>query len=439
MQSNRRSLSLYAASLGAATAVLTLLAVGQSIPRATEEYGEIVVAMKNERHADGWLAYRADAERLQRMLNGSPRSWLEIARADFHLGNSERSLASVANYVAMQQSLAGVLDSDEFKPLRQLPAFAALEKKSLRNESAILLGKLAFSLSERDFVAEDIDYDHKTKRFFLSSIGKKKAISVDAIGTARDFVLAPHGWPMMALKIDSRRRLLWVTEVAPKGFAIVPRADWGKSVVLCYSLDDSPTKLLQQLDGPPGTELGDMVLLPNGDPLLSDSQGGGVYQLHRTTNQLERIDDGSFLSPQTPALRPDGKHVFIPDYLRGVGVLDLATKHVQWFSMQKRFALSGIDGIYFRGGSLIATQNGTTPERVVRFQLDSSLARIVSSCDIERGTRNLGDPTHGVVIGNEFYYIANSGWDTLADDGSPKPDAQQTAVRIMHSRLDLPC
>jgi hypothetical protein len=35
-----------------------------------------------------------------------------------------------------------------------------------------------------------------------------------------------------------------------------------------------------------------------------------------------------------------------------------------------------------------------------------------------------------VVIGADFYYISNSGWDTLDDHGVVKPDAKITPPRV---------
>ena len=42
---------------------------------------------------------------------------------------------------------------------------------------------------------------------------------------------------MVAIKVDAKRRVLWATEVAFNGFAHVPAADWGRSVLLEYDLD----------------------------------------------------------------------------------------------------------------------------------------------------------------------------------------------------------
>jgi hypothetical protein len=178
-----------------------------------------------------------------------------------------------------------------------------------------------------------------------------------------------------------------------------------------------------------------MMLTANGDAIVSDGDGGCVYRVMADGSGMQRIDDGDFISPQTPAMHPDGKHVFVPDYVRGIGLLEITTKQVRWLSTAGRFALNGIDGLYFDHGRLIAVQNGTAPERVVVFKLDATLTRIESETIIEQATKTLGDPTHGVVIGNEFYYIANSGWDAIDDHGNVKPGIIPSVPRTMRAKL----
>jgi hypothetical protein len=200
------------------------------------------------------------------------------------------------------------------------------------------------------------------------------------------------------------------------GFAAAAKKDWGRSAILQYDLRSG--RLLHRIEGPPRTALGDMALAANGDPIVSDGEHGGVYRVSGADQRIQRIDAGDFVSPQTPAALPDGRHLLVPDYVRGLGMLDLSTKHVDWIPTEGNHALSGIDGLYALGNTLIATQNGTTPERVILFTLDGSNTGIVAENIIERATSTLGDPTHGVVVGNYFYYIANSGWDVLDDHGN---------------------
>jgi hypothetical protein len=43
---------------------------------------------------------------------------------------------------------------------------------------------------------------------------------------------------------------------------------------------------------------------------------------------LERVDAGDFISPQTPVMHPDGKHIFVPDYVRGIGLLEIEARNL---------------------------------------------------------------------------------------------------------------
>jgi hypothetical protein len=83
------------------------------------------------------------------------------------------------------------------------------------------------------------------------------------------------------------------------------------------------------------------------------------------------------------------------------------------------------------GNQFIAVQNGTNPERVVQFSTDSATTGIRAENLIERATPTLGDPTHGVIVGDTFYYIANSGWDALNADGSVKAGVTMTQALVM--------
>ncbi len=301
------------------------------------------------------------------------------------------------------------------------------------NTVSISAASQVFSLQTTARIPEDIDYDPDSKKFFVSTVLGKQVLKVDMAGLSTVFASAPDNWPLLALKIDSHRHVLWLTEVALDGFTATTKKDWGRSAILQYDLQSG--KLLHRIEGPPKTALGDMALAVNGDPIVSDGKHGGVYRLNGKTWSLERIDAGEFVSPQTAAVLADGKHILVPDYVRGLGLLDLNSKQVVWIPMDGKYALNGIDGLYAIGSRLIATQNGTSPERVVQFTLDGSRQAIIAEKIIERATMTLGDPTHGVVVGNYFYYIANSGWDALDEHGTVLAGKSLPAPLIMRADL----
>jgi hypothetical protein len=403
---------------------------------AVEQFQSLRAELRKSHTSNDWHSNLASANKQKQLLNESPQSLLEVARADVQVGDFNAALHEMEQFVRMGQSSDLPATSPDFSALLKNANFTKIQSGMEANRSSISLGSTAFLLSDSGLLAEDVDYDPRTKRFFITSVREKKIVWTDATGASTEFAKAPDDWPMLAVKVDPSRGVLWATEVAIRGFSAAPESDWGRSAVLCYDLKNG--KLLRRIEGPRPSALGDMVLTGQGDVIVSDGDGGGVYRVLANGAMMQRLDDGDFISPQTPAMHPDGKRIFVPDYVRGIGVLEIATKQVRWLSMGGRFALNGIDGLYFDRGRLIAVQNGTSPERVVAFTLDPSYTRIESETIIERSTDTLGDPTHGVVVDKDFYYIANSGWDAIDDHGNMKPGAKSSAPRIMRAQLTSP-
>ncbi len=408
--------------IGCAIAILGCFPAAAS--SAVAQFQTLQHSLMQDRAQKDWRAYLADAQRMRAFLNDSPLSNLEVARAELQVGDAKAAAAATGRFLAMGQVNA-ILSSPVFAQIR-----LGLEDAVKANEAAVSHARQAFAFSDRGLLPEDIDYDATSRRFFVTSILQKKIVTLDANGTQRDFAVSPDKWPMVAIKVDSGRRILWATEAAFDGFAIVPKRDWGRSVLLEYDLDRGA--LIARIEGPLHSNLGDMALAENGDPIVSDGDGGGIYRVHGRA--LTRIDHGDFVSPQTLAVCPHSAFAYMPDYVRGLATINLATGAVRWLSTQGLYDLDGIDGLYCRGDMLIAAQNGAAPERVVAFERDGAGSKIIAQHLIERAGA-LGDPTHGVFVGRAFYFIANSGWNSLDEQGRVKPDAPLTPARIV--RLDL--
>jgi len=154
--------------------------------------------------------------------------------------------------------------------------------------------------------------------------------------------------------------------------------------------------------------------------VVSDGTTGDIYTVRTGRDTLETlVPRGTFRSPQTPAVLPDGR-VMVADYALGLAVIDRQDGTVTWVQHPDTTAVNGIDGMYIQGHTLYAVQNGTSPERVVRFTLDNRYANVTGWNVIERGSPSLGDPTHGVLTADGFYFLGNSGWDRFDDNGSIK-------------------
>jgi hypothetical protein len=428
-------------------------------PAPEPSWQELSHSAKLAHDAKDYPAYRAQVSRLVDLLSGHPDTVFGMAKAEALLGHTAAALEWLDAYAAMGL-VRELSDQPDLASLRQVKGFAAVLANLESNKRPRSRSVRAFSLPDPDLLTEDIAYDPATHRFFVSSVRQAKIVAVDQRGgAALDFVPAGRDgiWGMMALAVDAPRGVLWATTAAlPPNKGYRP-ADLGHTAVLRYDL--ATGKLQKRYDlplppttrpAPPGSaagsvpvpdeerqrELGDMTVAANGDVFVSESTTGAVYTIRRDRDALDvLVEPGIFISPQTPAATPDGRRLLVADYVRGIGIVDLATHAVTWIAHGSGVAVNGIDGLYLYGDSLLAVQNGTEPNRVIRLFLDRSLTRVLRWEALDSNSPGLGAPTHGTVVGRDFFFLANSGWNQLADDGSVRPGAALTPAEVRRVQL----
>jgi hypothetical protein len=408
---------------------------GQPAKTASEQADELEQkAQAAAKAGDHSVRIAADLE-LFHLLNGSPIVVEAIARAYASSGDAQSALAELNKFADLGQTDEALLGGSDqrYSKIQTLPDFKKVLERLSANQAPVSLSSVAFVLPDADLLPEDIDYDADSRNFLVTSILKRKIIRVQAGGSATDFAVSPDGWPMVAIKIDNARRRVWATEVAFDGLALAPATAWGQSAVLCFDLLTG--KLVQRVAGPMHSSLGDMILTRDGDPIVSDGDKGILYRV--SNGRMQEINKMDFISPQTPTRTRLGEQLFVPDYVRGIARFDLKTGHVSWLNRDgaDRVATNGIDGLYSYGHYLIATQNGSSPERVVLFALDSTQTHITSAKVIEQVASPGCDPTHGVIVGDNFFYIANSGWANLDEHGKLKDGMKFTKATVMSYKL----
>ena len=414
--------------------ILVLTAAPQSTPSARDQLNDLYSkALAAAKSGDQRSRIAADLD-LQRLLNHAPSVLEALARAYTAAGDSQRALAALNQFADLGLSDDNLLNGSDKRltPLEPLPEYTHILDRFRQNEAPISLGTPVFTFPDAGLLTEDIDYDRTTRTFLITSVLKHNIVRASPTGPVTDFATSPDHWPMLAIKIDAQHRRVWATEVALDGFTAAPKSDWGRSAVLCYDL--ATGQLLHRIEGPPHSAFGDMVLTSSGDPIVSDGEGGGLYRV--SGDNLRAINTTDFISPQTPVMLP-GNRILVPDYERGFAILDLRTSRVSWLDADGAFpaALTGVDGVYLHNQQLLLTQNGTTPERVLLLNLDASFSRIESTKLIEQATPGRADPTHGVVVGDDFYYISNSGWSQVDDHGDVKPGSKLSSAQILRYRL----
>jgi hypothetical protein len=111
-----------------------------------------------------------------------------------------------------------------------------------------------------------------------------------------------------------------------------------------------------------------------------------------------------------------------------------AKTNLEYLRHPANVAVTGLDGLYLSGDSLIGIQNGTEPVRIVRYRLNHAQTEILSAEVIEQSTERLGEPTHVVEADGWFYVTANVGWNKIDDSGVLKPGQQFTRPILLRFR-----
>lgn len=395
-------------------------------------------AARAAREAKDYPALRDNLRKLYALAPGHPGMVYNQGAVEALLGNKDAALDWLRLYAEMGFAWDIAAEAD-FAAIRQSEGFKQIEARMAENRKPVSNSQVAFTLPEKDLLAEDITYDPKTKTFYVSSVHHRKILAIDAHGAAREFIREGQDgvWAMLAVAVDAKRRVLWASTAAMGQALGYQAADAGRSAMLKYDLRTGKQLKrydLQRVDGQQHV-LGDMTLSPDGDVYIGDASGA-VYMISHRRDVLEvLVGPGEIVGPQTPALSPDGKRLFVADYGRGIAIVDLASRAVSWLATPKNLGVAGIDGLYLTGRQLIAVQNGTSPIRIIRIQLDSSLTRAESWQVIEANTKALGTPTHAVVVGRELFFIGNSGWDNFEDEGPIKKGAVFQPPQILKVRL----
>ncbi len=134
------------------------------------------------------------------------------------------------------------------------------------------------------------------------------------------------------------------------------------------------------------------------------------------------------------AFRPASMPVKSPGFSPGDKANIQASPRLEYLRHPPNVAVTGLDGLYLSGDSLIGIQNGTEPARIVRYRLNHAQTEILSAEIIEQSTERLGEPTHVVEADGWFYITANVGWNKIDDHGTLKPGQHFTNPTLLRFR-----
>ncbi|HEX9563068.1 MAG TPA: hypothetical protein VF981_03825 [Gemmatimonadaceae bacterium] len=310
------------------------------------------------------------------------------------------------------------------------PAFRAVAARHAAQSAPLARSRPRIVLPDSTFFPEGMDVDSRTGLVYVASVRHRTIAELTPRGDYIREIFPREGvglGAMLGVRVDAKRGVLWVTMAGIPQMAGFAPADSDRNALLRVRLPYG------EIDGrwflppsPSGHTLGDVAIGPLGDVYATDSRDPVLYRLAADTDSLEPMRHPLFRSLQGIAPAPGGQMVFVADYSHGLLRADMLSGEVVRIADAPGMTSLGCDGIAWYDGSIIAVQNGVSPPRVMRFDLDSAWTRIVRARVLDRNTAIADEPTIGVVLGDEFVYVANSQWEKYDDAGRRVP---RTALR----------
>jgi hypothetical protein len=323
------------------------------------------------------------------------------------LGETREAIALLKECVALQE---GFDPSGEpaFSGLEGTKEFDALVERVHRDFPVVAQAQQALITQEKDLVPEGLAYDSARDIFYLSSLNRRKIVQITSESRTSDFVPGNlyHLLPVLGIRLDPSDGTVWANSFDE---------DHGRAELLHF---DSSGKMLGRFSvlfpGPHG--FNDLVVRRSGEVIITDSLANQVYRFSPASKTFAALAvQRTLFYPNGIALTDDDRTLYVADAL-GVIAVDLPGGANHDVNPGPHSTLAGIDGLYWRNGSLIAIQNGIGSPRVAAFRLSRDGLRVTQTTVLENRTVFTVLPTTGAIRGNDFYFIANSQIDNLNGD-----------------------
>jgi sugar lactone lactonase YvrE len=348
-------------------------------------------------------------DRLSRLYAEDPRQLhlaYYLASIEARAGRADAALGWLNRLAELDWNL-GLLEGD-FGALASDSRFIALATRLQAAVRATAASEVAFRLAERNLIPEGIAYDPTSGDFLIGSLMQRKIVRVSRQGKATDFVPAGSGGlgPVLGLEVDVPRRRLWAVS-SGEDSAIFAFDLASGSLIGRYSLAAGGT----------GAALNDLCVGPTGTVYSTATGRGSVVALAAGTHELvELVPPGALASPNGIVCWPHGQELIVADSL-GLAAVAIAGGNVRRLAAPPGSTAAGIDGLELHGETLVGVQNAFGRGRVVAVKLAADRGRILDVRALETAHPAFDLPTTGAVVGDSFYYIANSQLDHLDASG----------------------
>jgi sugar lactone lactonase YvrE len=383
-----------------------------------DDYADARAELVAAYQAEDYAAMRVAAGKSLEARPEYPGALFNKAFAEVLDGDNDAAMETLGRLIEKQIDF-GVENVDAFAPLREHPVWNSY----LANIAAIRVPvgttEVAARSDKSDFVPEGIAVDGNGD-IILGSIRYGK-ILLDA-GRERERAVGPFGhWSVFGMRYDDEGHLWFASSRVPQYTGISDRSAYMAGL---YRFSPEKGEVDRRARLPVNGNdqvLGDLVIADEDTIYTTDSVDGPVYRFSISNREFSTlVPKGVFGSPQGLALDATGEYLYVADYIGGLYRVRLDDGAIEKVAPPDSVSDYGIDGLYRHGNRLIAIQNGIQPHRVVAMKLSGDGLAIESSEILAMNLPEFDEPTLGTVVGDDFYFVANSHWNRFdADNNLP--------------------
>jgi sugar lactone lactonase YvrE len=430
------ALHLVAATGTMSEAQSTSLTALDSASAARVHFGSARVALRS-----------GDRTGAQRMLERASHAWptqpaYTSSLASIAARNNATSVvvAALSLLARLEAGSDVIADSALLALAARDPAVSAAHKRLLDALRPYAASRLFRQLSDSTLFPEGIAHHSRTGSLFVTSIRHRTLLEITSDGVERIVIPRTNRSPeaIMAVRVDADGEHVWATTTGLAMMEGYTAADSSLAALLRIRIADGVVVGRWKFGDGTRHIPGDLAIAPNGDVFVSDSHSPTLFRLRKGSTRFEPIAHQYFRSLQGIALTQNGEFLYVADYSHGLLRVRVADATVELVQHSDSISTLGLDGIVLHGSSLIAIQNGIAPARVVRFELDASGTAITAARTLDRQPDVADEPTNGVVIGNDFVYIANSQWEKYDADGKRIEKHALQPTRLLRLPLGPP-
>ena len=399
--------------------------MAQDGPRSHLDYrAEATAAYQRKNYA----AAKASTLTALELRPDSPRYLHNLAALSALTGEPAQAIEYLRRIAALGVATNAERDPD-LAILQGTPQFARVLHEFATNRGPQGEVELVAELPGRTGILEGIAYRERTGDLFLGDAHHRCIWRRDREGRMARFTADDDElFGIFGLVVDEPRNALWAAMSAVPEMSGYSDELKGRAALAEFNLATSELRrvIAVPVDGREHG-LGDLIIAPDGTLYLTDSKSPVIWQLAFGAEELQKVAD-SPLFGSLQGLVIEEKTLLVADFDHGFFTVDVRTGNITALAPPKNATLLGIDGIATVPGGVVAIQNGTDPQRVIRVAFTPALDSVLSVNVLAAGLANLTDLGLITLVNSRPTFIAGTGWDGIDGVKIRQPLAHTTRI-----------